>query len=293
MEESSSIQPENKVEQIITEETVDISWDNAYLESIATLFLKLEASYLVPMGTINFIIVQWKIIYQERQNKAIEECRKTLTSQNIPSENIDGVIFNTFGNDVLLNNLKLLDSNYKRKNFYKANFRYVEPICVQINRQEKKFFHYVSIKETLKSFLLDKSVHVLITLQVKPNDDPSILKDFTDVTAFKDNIFFQKNPKSWKMILYQDGVELVNPIGPPKCKHKMECIYLALGNLPPHVRFRKENIKLVALYKTKNFLQDIVYKKIVDELKEIEETGIEVSHEFIKGSLVYIAGDNL
>lgn len=86
----------------------------------------------------------------------------------------------------------------------------------------------------------------------------------------------------------------MNPIGTAVHKHKLIGIYLSIGNLPEHVRSHVNAIKLVALCKEKNFDHDKVYGKIVDDLKTIESKGLQTSSgEIIKGSLVFIAGDNL
>lgn len=96
------------------------------------------------------------------------------------------------------------------------------------------------------------------------------------------------------MILYQDAFEVVNPIGTAVHKHKLIGIYLSIGNLPEHVRSHVNAIKLVALCKEKDFDHDKVYGKIVHDLKTIESKGLQTSSgEIIKGSLVFIAGDNL
>ena len=120
-----------------------------------------------------------------------------------------------------------------------------------------------------------------------------LLCDFTDGTVYKDNIFFQENAESFKIILYQDSFELVNPIGAAKTKHKILAIYMMLGNIPDYLRGHVNSIKLVTLCKEKEFDYVKVYRKIFSDLKEIEKEGIEINSKFVKGSLVYIAGDNL
>ena len=44
------------------------------------------------------------------------------------------------------------------------------------------------------------------------------MEDFTDGCEFLNQEFFQKNPKSLRIILYEDSFEVVNPIGAAKKK---------------------------------------------------------------------------
>ena len=58
-----------------------------------------------------------------------------------------------------------------------------------------------------------------ISLEANFSSDPDLLKDFVDGTEFKTNEFFINNPESLKIILFQDGFEIVNPIGPARKKN--------------------------------------------------------------------------
>lgn len=67
-----------------------------------------------------------------------------------------------------------------------------------------------------------------------------------------------------------------------------------IGNLNTHTRSYVNSIKLVALCKEKEFDRDQVYDRIVEDLKEIETSGIELlSGKIVKGTVVFITGDNL
>ena len=48
-------------------------------------------------------------------------------------------------------------------------------------------------------------------------------------------------------IAYLDGIETANPLGVARGSHSMECIYVALLNLPLSMRYRMENLFPVTL----------------------------------------------
>src|SRR5947199_10115322 len=114
-----------------------------------------------------------------------------------------------------------------------------------------------------------------------------------DGNVYKNNKFFKENPDALRIILYQDAFEIVNPIGAAKKKHKLLAIYMSLGNIPHYLRCHINSIKLVALCKESDFEHETVYGKVVTDLKKMEKEGIEIDGKFIKGSLVFITGDNL
>lgn len=68
---------------------------------------------------------------------------------------------------------------------------------------------------------------------------------------------------------------------------------MTLGNIPDYLRSHVNCIKLVALCKEVDFDHKKVYGKIVSDINKLEEEGIEFNGEFIKGSILYIAGNNL
>ena len=51
-------------------------------------------------------------------------------------------------------------------------------------------------------------------------------------------------------IAYLDGIETANPLGVARGSHSMECVYVALLNLPLRMRYRMENLFPVTLCNT-------------------------------------------
>ena len=98
--------------------------------------------------------------------------------------------------------------------------------------------------------------------------------------------------------MYSDAVELVNPIGSGRGKHKIVQIFWTLANIPRHQRSQIDRIQLALVIKEKvlrKYGEKIIYKRLVSDLKTLEE-GIQVTKPFPKvmkcGLLVHSA-DNL
>lgn len=133
------------------------------------------------------------------------------------------------------------------------------------------------------------------------NNDPTQCeegyRDISDQNNIKDNDFFKNG---LRIILFQDAFEICNPLGSSKTKFKLVGVYMVLGNLPPHMRSKIDNIKLVALCREKyitRFGWDLFLNVLMKDLKNLETQGIKVSisghGKFFKGSLLYMLGDNL
>lgn len=101
--------------------------------------------------------------------------------------------------------------------------------------------------------------------------------DFNDGNAVKKNDFFERNFNALKIILYQDAFEMCNPIGSSKGKFKVVGVYMILGNLPPYLRSKTNNARLVLLCLEKDlkrFVWDIFLEKLVQDLKTLETIGV-------------------
>ena len=82
----------------------------------------------------------------------------------------------------------------------------------------KKCFQYVPIIETIQE-LLDDSVKEHFDSPILYEE--GVLNDVADGSVAKTNVLFNEVPNSLKLILYQDSLEVVNPLGSAKKKHKM------------------------------------------------------------------------
>lgn len=277
--------------------------EDIIMNNLAQFCMKLEYQYLVPETTVQFSVEEIFKIHGQSKEFFKSQLSKTLRSENIPSHNVDRIVAQSFSKDPFENQYdRNWKSSYRRKEFFKRTFTFVKPEKIKYVKTIKKkgitrfvntFYYYVNIKETLKAcFSVDKSLRLDVKPAVRRTD--GLLADVTDGKVYQDNIFFQENPSSVRIILYQDGVEIVNPLGGAKRKHKILAVYLSILNLPEHLRTRINSIKLVALCNERLFDHQIVYGKIVEDLKELEEIGFQLPNgNFVKVGVACIAGDNL
>ncbi|XP_031780303.1 uncharacterized protein LOC100679989 isoform X1 [Nasonia vitripennis] len=281
-------QSESPVEQNPSlEESSDL-----YLHNLAQFYLKLETQLLLSASTVKTIVTEITSMQRESQNIVMTSLARKLISEGISADKVDIIVKEIINEDPFLKCNVKLGSNYKRKKFYKENFDFIQPESLVIDKENQTYFSYVPIIETLKYTFQDKSIQHEILKKPEPRDK-DVLFDFMDGTVYKCNTFFNDNPDALKIILYQDAFEVVNPIGAAKKKHKILAVYMSIGNLPENLRSHVNTIKLVALCKEIDFDCQKVYGKIVEDLKIIETTGIEVGEKLLKGSLVHICGDNL
>ncbi|XP_036150185.1 uncharacterized protein LOC118648076 isoform X1 [Monomorium pharaonis] len=269
--------------------------DELFLTYIAQFYLKLESQYLVPVSTIDHLAADIENMYNHGWQNILDNVRQCLKQEKISESNINRICKDLTLNDLFLKNNKLLNNKFKRTNYYMHKNTYVAPKKMKLDTDaegKESFFYYVPILKTIKAMYADKCIEAFLDLPLPSSTD--IFQDFIDGKMFKKNEFFAKNPKAIKIILYQDGFEIVNPIGSARTKHKILGVYMSLGNLPDYIRTHINSIQLVALVKEKLFDHNKVYGPIVKDLQILETFGIEITPNNIrKGGLVLIAGDNL
>jgi hypothetical protein len=76
----------------------------------------------------------------------------------------------------------------------------------------------------------------------------------------------------------------------------MVAVYLALVNLPVHVRMNIDNLQLVLLCREtdlNHFGAEVVFSKLITDLQDMECNGLVVGSERIDVRLVAVLGDNL
>ena len=90
--------------------------------------------------------------------------------------------------------------------------------------------------------------------------------NFTDVTTGQcsrnRNITFD-NKNNLKIVLYEDAMELCNPIGSSRKKHEVVAIYFTVANVNPWFYTKPDNIHLVCLVyerDVKEFVLNLILK---------------------------------
>ena len=119
-----------------------------------------------------------------------------------------------------------------------------------------------------------------------------------DGEVYKSSSFFSNIPSAFAALFYSDGVEVSNPLGWAKGRHKVVQVFYTLCEIPRCQRSQIDRTQLCMVFKEKllkKYGYDTIFKPLVEDLKELE-IGIEIQYPFVKtiqlGVLAYSA-DNL
>ena len=83
---------------------------------------------------------------------------------------------------------------------------------------------YIPIKQSLK-ILLEDETFISQKLSDTYYQEEDVIKDCQDGAHFKQNGFFLNNPSAVPILIFQDELEVANPLGAGKTKHKIQCTY--------------------------------------------------------------------
>ena len=283
---------------------IDTSIHDQLKNSLALFYLKMQAELLLPASTIQIVLGDFNDLHTVGESYRLSRLSQRLTELNISPEDTQKILAELQHLDLIKKfNLSIFKSDHLRKSFFKKNYIYVAPIDLYLGEDRNgshRFCKYVPITETLQALLSQKSVQMQLFQSLGKSFDGSLYRDFDDASVFLDNSFFTQNPSAFRIILYQDAFEVVNPLGSGKKKHKILAVYFMLGNILPHLRSNIAQMQLVLLCTESDFKyfgHNVLFSKMVEDLKRIE-TGFEVEGNFlggntVKGSVVFIVGDNL
>lgn len=282
----------NNIEGISEVDDNDQSVKTWYTKSLSVLYLTLHSKYFVTEKAINTIIEHIRDI-NEISNNAIIEHIKNYYDVNINQTVVQGLnYFNDAHNTVS----GLLRTTHTRHNYFKNEFEYVHPKCINFGICGDKLcnYYYVPIIETIKVLMKNKNIQQWLTEEMESSDN--IFANITDGSVFKNNSFFSENPNALRIIIFQDAFEICNPLGSSRKKHKVVGVYMILANTKPFSWSKVDNMFLVALAYEKDINQfgfHSFLRELIKDLKELEDTGVQLNNNFLKGSLVAVLGDNL
>lgn len=282
---------------------LDISenFSDLYLRNVSLFYLRLQGQFLLPASTIQNIVEEMQNINELGQTYTLSKLSSLLKNDtSLSDEDITKVCESVKGFDLFTAcHTGPMRTPYSRVKSFKEKFNYVEPKKMFLGRDENRidrFAYYVPVRETLKCLLESDLWQNCVSGEHSPESPSDVLSDISDGQIFKNNDFFAQNPSCVKLVLYQDAFEVVNPLGSAKTRHKVLAVYASVANLPLHVRSDIDHMSLVLLCREKDFKafgHAKVFSELITDLKELEENGIVVSNEIVKGTLFCIAGDNL
>ena len=189
-------------------------------------------------------------------------------------------------------------------NYLKRHNMIVEPREYTVGLQSAGTYHYVPILLVLSKLLSHTDVHQHIKEQLHASicRSTNILESFYDGQIYKSSGYFTENPAALQVQLYIDELELCNPIGAKRGRHKVTAIYYVIGNIHPRFRTQQRFIHLALLVRHKlikesgdnysQFLQPLIH-----DLKILQTEGVSVSvcgcSVNMKGKVISISADNL
>lgn len=284
-------------------EEIQTTDDELFIRNLALFYLKLLSKYLLPSSVIQCIVEEFQNIHSLGFSYCLQKLTTSLKQLDIPEPKIKEIINGIEESDIFSKcNSGPLRSNYSRNKFFKETFNYVQSRCHYLGRNSQNkecTYQYIPVLETLQCLFKDESVfreYILTSDYPDQAHGDCYVSDITDGLVFKSNGLFKSYPKSLRLILYQDAFEICNPLGSSKKKHKILGVYLTLGNFRPHLRSVVDNTLLVLLCKEvdlKHFGHDKIFHDLVEDLKKLENDGIQLHNETVKGTLYCITGDNL
>lgn len=267
------------------------------------LFLKLLSKNHVPDSAIQEIVValgEAETAQTELLRSALRQAAITVEMNESSRTNLENLLGTTNVMGRCFGQAGLFRTAHMRKKYFRGNFRFVEPVNISLQRNDEHNqcnYYYVPILETLKSMLEDEKLFKVLFRE--RNTNPGFMTDYTDGQKFQNSTFFSNN--TLNIFIYQDAAEVVvNAIGNATGRHKLLCVYMVLGNLPPHLRCLTENVQLVLLCKNKDFAYfgpNKIFRRLIEDMKVLEQEGIEINRgsENIRifGSIFTTMNDNL
>ena len=281
-------------------EEIDIR--SLYMKNLCLFYMQLQAKYLVPSSTIQMIVEEINglndICHQYTKDKIKETLRGNT---NMSDAEIDSVFQSLQEADLHASCSSRLSTEYIRRQYFEKNFAYVHPENVFLGTNEHRrdsYAQYIPLHDTLRAILKDTVVwEECVRSQNRPVSDV-VLSDISDGSVFKSSdMFLQAGDIILKLILYQDAFEVVNPLGSSRRKHKLVGVYFTLADFEPFHRSSIDHLQLVLLCKEKDFKsfgQDIVFERLLSDLRQLEEHGlVTTSGHVVRATIISIVGDNL
>ncbi|XP_065893395.1 uncharacterized protein [Dysidea avara] len=148
--------------------------------------------------------------------------------------------------------------------YFRDNFNLVRPTKIKMGTRRIHRGHgrkrrlkevtdtlvYVPLLKTLQMLLKDEGIYTEVQ-KGHTSTTPERLTDFCDGAHYFTHPLFNEHPTALQIFLYYDDVEVCNPLGSSKGKHKLAAFYFGLGNITPSKRSKLKGIQLLALCKSR------------------------------------------
>ncbi|XP_034255507.1 uncharacterized protein LOC117653747 [Thrips palmi] len=138
-------------------------------------------------------------------------------------------------------------------------------------------FEYIPIIETLKLILSNRKLRELIESE-HPSED-GVLRSYLDGSRVKINDLIRLFPKTIRLQLNWDDLEVVNALGSKTTIHKLAAFYFSIQNFPQIENSQLSSVYLLALAYSEDIKEMKGFNKVLDpflrDLKKLEsEEGV-------------------
>lgn len=182
-----------------------------------------------------------------------------------------------------------------RYNVSKSNFSDIAvPRLIQCK------FHYISITQSIISLFqredFRKAYFEFNDISNRESKE-NVYVDFSSGTRFKNSELFANHPESLQIELATDDFDLCNAIGSKATIHKLCPVYFSIKNIPPKFTSKLNSISVASLcysndLNTMHTDFNNIWQVIVKDIAQIEN-GIDIGDRIIKGTVTFVASDNL
>jgi hypothetical protein len=166
--------------------------------------------------------------------------------------------------------------------------------------EEEVMAMIVPFQDSLASFLANNELRQCALTQPTPSTDGKI-RNVVDGSLWKNHDVFRSYPDALIFQIYQDDIEVVNPLGSRTGVHKLTMIYWLCLNLPEHWRSDLRAISLLACAKSNHIkrfgfapvLADFV--DVINKLQSPEGLVLRINGDQVNlhGALISVNGDGL
>ena len=275
--------------------------EEVFIKALAITFNTWMNISGVSYTTVNAIVKEVFGSYEKGKDFTKMKLKQKLKDDQIEATKIEEILNVLEEDDPFCAARKELEMEKRRKRFILNKFPNVPPETIFLSSEaesRRETMQYVPITKSLK-LLLEDQTYIKQKLEDPYNPEEDVIKDTRDGACFQENEFFQNNPDAVPLVVFQDELEICNPLGAAKTKHKINCTYFTALTVQPALRSKVQSIQLVSLVLSKYWKIHGNAKcnaRFISDMKVLEEKGIKVVAPVlatVKAGLAYIVGDNL
>ena len=240
---STSTQIDNAAE-VVPFNNDQIAIGKQYAKSLVIL----RETKRIPMSTCSLFAELTGNIVEATQTRLLNSVSLAM-QQNVAQYIIDRAINRVVHEETL--NRELIQSFSETEvlnKFISEHMSYIPPVTVLLGdgiNRNRDTMQYIPLLDTLKQLTSRQEVFREIDLGHQSGDQ--FMRDICDGDYFKNHPFWSNNPRAIQIILYWDEFVALRSLGLFRTRHKYAAFYFTIGNIPPEMRSKRDNIQLLAI----------------------------------------------